>query len=115
MPDQSDDPPTAEFVMMDYASPSRPLPKGKAVAAMLFGIVAFISPIVFIGIPIGVLLISLPCAVTATVLGKKANRDAREGRAGGRGMAIAGRAMGLIVLLLGILNYVLYLFLVPGR
>jgi hypothetical protein len=104
MTDQHDEPPIAQPVLMDYASPPRSLPKGMAVAAMVLGIIGLLSPfgLIFIGLAFGALFISLPCSILAIIFGEIANRNAKAGRANGRGMAVAGMITGFVGLFLSV-------------
>ena len=71
--------------------PAAKLPSGMAVAAMVCGIVSIpIMCIPYLGI------LSLPCSITAIVLGLIANGKAKRGEGGGKGMAVAGIVCGSI-------------------
>lgn len=88
MTDRHDEPPTAELAPMDYASLPRPLPQGMAVAVMVLGIIGMVSSVL--------VFISLPCSILGAVFGEIANRRSDAGRAGGKGMAVAGMITGFV-------------------
>jgi uncharacterized membrane protein YphA (DoxX/SURF4 family) len=82
-----------------YGEPTRELPKGLAIAALVVGIIAalgFWFPV------IGALL-----GLVAVVIGIIAWRNASNGTASGQGMAIAGTILGALALIGGILVTIL--------
>lgn len=78
-----------------YGMPQPDLPKGKAIASMVLGIIG----VAFLCVPIPYLggLISLVCGITALILGASGMKGANNGTDGGKGMAITGLVLGCIV------------------
>lgn len=101
MTDRHDEPPIAQPVPMDYASPPRSLPKGMAVAAMVLGIIGLVS--------FFLVIISLPCSILGVVFGEVALRRVSAGCAAGKGMAVAGMVTGFVGLFLSLGVFAVYL------
>lgn len=80
-----------------YGQPYRPggQTSGKAIAALVLGLISIVACGIFTGIP-------------AFIVGRSAVReiDASGGRLGGRGMATAGWVIGLIEIVLGIIGII---------
>ncbi|WP_194201859.1 DUF4190 domain-containing protein [Glycomyces albidus] len=94
-------PPAAPGYPPPYGAPGPygpQLPKGQAVASMVLGIVAA----VFLCIPYAGGFIALVCGIIAAILGGIAMKKANQGLAGGKGMAITGLVLGIIVCAVGV-------------
>ena len=87
--------------------PTTKLPSGLAVAAMVVGIVSIpIMCIPYLNV------LTLPCSITAIVMGCIANGKAKRGEGGGKAMAVTGIVCGSVSL--GIFILLLILVLVVG-
>jgi hypothetical protein len=80
------------------------LPKGQAIASMVLGIIGV--GILCIPIPYVSGLISLACGVIAAILGGIALKKVNAGTAGGKGQAITGLVLGLIVCALAVIGII---------
>lgn len=82
-----------------YGAPPAELPKGLAIAALVFGILALVLFwTVFGGIILG---------IVAIVLGIIGMRKASKGTGGGRGMAVTGLVLGILSLIGGIITAII--------
>ncbi|WP_187350579.1 DUF4190 domain-containing protein [Glycomyces terrestris] len=77
------------------------LPKGQAIASMVLGIIGV--GILCLPIPYVSGIISLGCGVTAAILGGIAMKKINQGLAGGKGQAITGLVLGIIVCALALI------------
>lgn len=92
-------PPAAPGYPPPYGAPGYgpQLPKGQAIASMVLGIIA----VAFLCIPYAGGFIALVCGVIAAILGGISLKKANQGVAGGKGQAITGLVLGIIVCALG--------------
>lgn len=82
-----------------YGAPPAELPKGLAIAALIFGILALVLFWTAFG---GIIL-----GLVAIILGIVGMRKAKKGTGGGRGMAVTGLVLGILSLLGGIITAVI--------
>lgn len=76
-----------------------PLPTGISVAALVLGVLALLSALFpVVGIVLG---------IVAIVLGAIALRKVKQGRAGGKGMAVAGLVLGVLSAIVSLLMTIL--------
>jgi hypothetical protein len=97
-------PPAAPGYPPPYGAPGPygpQLPKGQAIASMVLGIIGV--GILCLPIPYVSGLISLVCGVTAAILGGIAIKKINQGLAAGKGQAITGLVLGIIVCALAII------------
>lgn len=85
-----------------YGGPQ--LPKGQSIAAMVLGIIGV--GILCIPIPYVAGFISLGCGVTAAILGGISVKKVNQGIAAGKGQAITGLVLGIIVCALAVLGII---------
>jgi len=85
------------------APAQQPAKKGLAVAALVLGIIAILGCL----IPV-LNVVSIVLALLAIVLGAVAMRAARKGRAGGKGMALAGIILSVLAIIGAVLANVLF-------
>ncbi|MEU5157139.1 DUF4190 domain-containing protein [Glycomyces sp. NPDC021274] len=99
-------PPQAPGYPPAYGAPGYgpQLPKGQAIAAMVLGIIGV--GILCLPIPYVSGIISLVCGVTAAILGGVALKKINRGEAAGKGQAITGLVLGIIVCALAIIGIV---------
>jgi hypothetical protein len=80
------------------------LPKGQAIASMVLGIIGV--GILCLPIPYVSGIISLVCGVIAAILGGIAIKKVNQGVAAGKGQAITGLVLGLIVCALAVIGMI---------
>ncbi|MEU6247513.1 DUF4190 domain-containing protein [Glycomyces sp. NPDC047010] len=80
------------------------LPKGQAIASMVLGIIGV--GILCLPIPYVSGIISLGCGVTAAILGGIALKKVNQGVAAGKGQAITGLVLGIIVCALAVIGII---------
>lgn len=80
------------------------LPKGQAIASMVLGIIGV--GILCLPIPYISGIISLVCGVTAAILGGIALKKINQGIAAGKGQAITGLVLGIIVCALAVIGII---------
>jgi hypothetical protein len=99
-------PPQAPGYPPAYGAPGYgpQLPKGQAIASMVLGIIGV--GILCLPIPYVSGIISLVCGVTAAILGGIALKKIKLGQAAGKGQAVTGLVLGIIVCALAIIGIV---------
>jgi hypothetical protein len=100
-------PPAAPGYPPPYGAPAYggpQLPKGQAIASMVLGIIGV--GILCLPIPYVSGIISLGCGIIAAILGGIAVKKVNAGVAGGKGQAITGLVLGLIVCALAVIGMI---------